>query len=149
MYWFQSSLEEARLLIEVTQQSICRSHCLGPASFWLTLLIDWAITQMYSLHLFSVPCIVKLPISCRIPMVSAAHSLTPTTGFFAQTPICWVGIWNALASTITNFGNQKTVHYMLDSRGWTMIEWWISNDRYSKQVLRVLNILSCVMSCGS
>jgi len=30
-----------------------------------------------------------------------------------------------------------------------MIEWWISNARYSKQASGVLNISSRVMRCGS
>jgi len=50
---------------------------------------------------------------------------------------------------MTDFGNQKASHYIVGSQQWSMIEWWISNHYYSKQVLGVLNISSRVMRCGS
>jgi len=84
MYHVQSGLLDARSLIPVTQQSIRRSHCSGPLRCFLTMLMDWAIYQMRSLTLSSLHCAVKPPLSCQIPMVSAAHCLTPAPAFSAQ-----------------------------------------------------------------
>jgi len=50
---------------------------------------------------------------------------------------------------MTDFGNQKALHYILGSQRWSMIEWWISNACYSNQASKVLNISSTVMQCGS
>jgi len=50
---------------------------------------------------------------------------------------------------MTEFGNQKASHYILSSQQWSLIEWWISNARYSKQASVVLNILSSMTGCGS
>jgi len=67
----------------------------------------------------------------------------------AQTQTCWVGIWILLASATTHFGHQKASHYISLSHPWSMIEWQISNARYSKQVSGLLTISSRVMRWGS
>jgi len=81
-------------------------------------------------------------------MVSAAHWLTPTLGFSAQTQTCSVIIWIVLESVTTDFGNQKASHYMLGSQRWSMSEWWISNACYCEQLSGGLNISSRVMRYG-
>jgi hypothetical protein len=149
MYHFQSGILDSRSLIRVTQRSIRRSHCLGPAPCMLMMLMDWAIPQTRSPTLLSIRCVVKPPLSCQIPMVSAAHWLTPTLAFSAQTRTCRVSIWMVLASATTDFGNQNASHYILGTQRWSMIEWWISSASYSKKASRVLNISSRVMRCGS
>jgi len=146
---FQRGLLDSSSLIWVTQRSIGRSHCSGPAPCLLKMLLDWAISQTHSLTSLSIRCVVKPPLSCQIPMVPAAHWRTPTPAFSAQTWTWRVGIWIVLASATTDFGNQMASHYILDSRRWSMIEWWISNVCYSKQASGVLNISSRVMRCGS
>jgi len=111
--------------------------------------MDWAISQTCILTLLSICCVVKPPSSCEIPMVSAAHWLTPTLGFSAQTRTCRVRIRIVLASTMTDFGNQKASHYLSGSPRWSMIEWWISNACHSQQPSGVLKISSRVTRCGS
>jgi len=69
----QRSLLYARSLIQVTQWSIQRSHCLGPAPRLLMMIMDWAISHMRSLTVLSIRCVIKPPLSCQIPIVSAAH----------------------------------------------------------------------------
>jgi len=149
MYHFQCGHWDARSLIWVTQWSIRRSHCSGPAPCLLMLLMDWAMSQMRSLTSLSIRCVVKPHLSCQIPIISATHWLTPTPAFSAQTRTCTVGIWIVLASATTDFGNEEASHCILGSLQWSMIEWWRSNACYSKQTLAVLNILSRVMRCGS
>jgi len=149
MYHFQSGLVDSRSLIGVTQRSIRRSHCSGPTPWLLMMLMDWAISQMPSLILLSIRCVVKPPLSCQIRMVSAAHWLTPTPAFSAQTRTWRVSIWIVLASATTDFGNQKASPYILGSQRWSIIEWWILNACYSKQASGVLNISSSMMRCGS
>jgi len=146
---FESGCLEARWLIPITQRSIRRHHSSGPAACLLMLLIHWAISQMHSLTVLSIRCVVKPPLSCQIPMVSAAHWLTPTPAFLAPTRTCGVGIWIVSASATTDFGNKKASNYILGSQQWSMIDWWISSACYSNQVLGVLNISSRVMQCGS
>jgi len=133
MYRFQSILLDNKSLIRVMQQSIRRSCCSGPAPFLLLMLMDWAISQTHSLSLLSFHCIVERPFPCQIPMVSAAHWLTPTPAFSAQTLMGRVGIWIVLQSAMTDFGNQKASHCMFGSQWWSMIEWWIANAHYSKE----------------
>jgi len=145
----QSGLLDSRSPIWVTQRSIRRSHCSGPAPCLLMMLIDCAIFQMCSLTSLSIRCVFKPPLSCQIPMVSASHWLTATVAFSAQTWTSRVGFWIVLASATTSFDNQKASHYILDSQMWSTIEWWISNACYSKQVSGSLNISSRVMQCGS
>ena len=99
--------------------------------------------------ILSVHCVVKPPLSWTIPMISAAHWLTPTVAFWAQMQTCRVCIWIVLASATTDFGNQKASHYILGSQWWSMMELWISNACYTKQVSEVFNILLMVMHCGS
>jgi len=149
MYRFQSGLLDPSSLIRVTQRSVRRSHFSGPAPSLLMMLMDWAISQMRSLTSLSIRCVVKPPLFCQIPMVSAAHWLTPTPPFSAQTRTWRVGIWIVLASAMTDFGKQKASHYISGSQRWSMIEWWISNACYSKAASGVLNISSRVMRCGS
>jgi len=149
MYRFQSGLLDSRSLIQVTQQSVRRSHCSGPAPCLLVMLMDWAISQMRSLTLLSIRCVVKPPLSCQMAMVSAAHWLTPTLAFSAKTWTCRVGIWSESASATTDFGNQKASHCTPGSQRWSMIELWISNACYSKQASGVLPILSSVMRFSS
>jgi len=146
---FQSGVLDSRSLIWVTQQSIRRSHCSGPATWLLMMLMDCAISQTHSLTSLSIRCIVKPHLCCQIPMVSAMHWLTPTPAFLAQMRTCSVGIWTVLESATTDFGNQKASHYIVDSQQWSMIEWWITNACYSKPASEVYNILSRVMWCGS
>jgi len=131
------------------KRSIRRCHCSGPAPCLLIMLIDWAISQPRSLTWLSIGCVVKPPLSCQIPMVSAAHWLTPTPAFLPQMWTCTVGISIVLASVTTNFGNQKASNYISGSQWWSMIEWWILNACYSKQASGVLNISSRVMRYGS
>ena len=149
LYCFQSSLLGTRLLIWTIQWLIKRFHCLGPAPSLLLMLMDWAIVQTRSLTLLCFRCIVKPPFSCQFPMVFAAHWLTPIPAYSAQRRTCWVSIWIVLASATTDFGNQKASHYILGSQQWSVIEWWISNARNSKQASWVLNISSRVMQCSS
>jgi len=149
MYGFQSRLSDARSLIQVTQWSISRSHCLGPAPCLLLILMDWAISQMCSLTSLYIRCVVKPPLTCQIPTVSAADGPTPTPAFSTQMRTCRVGIWVVLSTATTDFSNQMESHYILGSQRWSMIEWWILNACYSKQVLGVLNQLSRVMQHGS
>jgi len=82
-------------------------------------------------------------------MVSAAHWLTPKLAFLAQMRTFRVGIWIVIATVTIDFSNQKTSRYILVSQEWSMIAWWISNARYSEQALRVLDISSRVILCGS
>jgi len=145
---FQRGRLDSRSLIRVTQRSIRRSHCSRLAPCLLTMLLDWAISQTCSLTLLSIRCIVKPPLSCHIPIVSAAHWLTPTPAFLAQTRTSRVSIWIVLAFATTDFGNQKASHYILGSRWWSMIQWCIRNACYSKQASGVLNISSRVTRCG-
>jgi len=92
MYHYQSGLLDSSLLIGVTQQSIKRSHCSGPAPCLLMFLVGWAISQTCSVTLLSICCVVKPPSSCQIPMVHAAHWLTPTAAYSAQMWTWRVGI---------------------------------------------------------
>ena len=149
MYHFQRGFFNARWLIQVMKWSIRRSHCSGQAPCLLMMLKDWAISQTCSFTLLSIGCVVKPPLSCQIPMVSAAHWLTPTPAFLAQTRTCRASIWIVLASVTTDFGNHWALHYILCSHRWSMIEWWTSNALYSKLVLGVLNQSSRVMQCSS
>jgi len=148
MYHFQSGLLDARSLIGVTQWSIRRSPCSGPAPCLLMMLKDWAISLTHSLTLLSICCVVKPPLSCQICMVSAAHCLTPTPAFSAKTWTCRVSIWILLASAMTDFDNPRASHCIIGSHRWSMFEWCISNAGYCKQVSGVLNMSSRVMWCG-
>jgi len=85
MYHFQSGRLDSCSLVRETQWSITKSHCSGLAPCLLMMLMDWAISQTRSLTLLSIRCVVKPPLSCQIPIVSAAHLLTPTPAFSAQT----------------------------------------------------------------
>jgi len=138
-----------RSLIRVMRWSIRRFHCSWPAPCLLMMVMDWAIAQTPSLTLLSIRWVVKAPLSCQIPMVSDAHWLSPTPAFSAQMQTCRVGIWIVLASATTDFGNQRASHYIVGSQQLSMIEWWISNAGYSKQVSGMLNISSRVMRSGS
>ena len=149
MYLFQSGLLDSRSLIQVTQRSIRRSHCSGPAPCLLMMLMDWTLSQTRCLTLLSIRCVVKPPLSCQIPMVSAANWLTPTPAFSAQTRTCRVGIWIVLASATTDFGNQKASHCTPGSQRWSMFELWISNACYFKLASGVLPISSSVMRFSS
>jgi len=113
LYHFEAGLLDSRSLIQVTQRTIRRSHCSAPASCSLMMLMDWAISQMRSLTLLSIHCVLKPPRSCQIPMVSAAYWLTPTLAFLAQTQTCRGGTWIVLVSQTTHFGNQKASHYIV------------------------------------
>jgi len=139
----------SRSLIQVTQQSITRALCLGPVPCLLIMLMDWAMSQARSVTLLSIHCVVKPPLSCQIPMVSAAHWVTPTPEFSAQMRTCRVGIWSVLASATTDFGNHDASYYILGSQQRSMIEWWISNASYSKPASGVMNLSSRVTQCGS
>jgi len=99
-------------------------------------------------HFNIYPLCCQAPLSCQILMCSAAHWLTPTPAFSAQTQTWRVGIWIVSASTTTDFCNQKASHYILGSQRWSTIEWWISNACYSKQELGVLNVWLRVMLFG-
>jgi len=149
MYHVKSGHLDPRSLIPVTKQTIRRSHCSGQVPGLLMKLMDWAISQMCSLTLLSICFVVKPPISCQIPMVLAAHWLTPTLAFSAQTQTCRAGIWSVLASVTTVFGNQKASHYIIGSQPWSMIDWCMSNACPSEQASGVLTILSKVMRYGS
>jgi len=149
MKHFQSGLFDYRSLIRVPQLLFRRSHCLGPAPCLLMMLMDWSSSQTRSLTLLSINCIVKPPLSCQFPMVSAAHWLTPTPAFSAQTQTCRVGIWIVLACATTDCATQRASHYIVGSHRWSMIEWCISNPCHSKQASGVLNISSTVKRCGS
>jgi len=150
MYRFQSGLVVVRSLVRVTQRSNWRSHRSGRAPCLLMMLIDWAISRTRSLTFIFICWVVTPLFSCPIPMVFAAHWLTPTPAFSAQTRgPCTVGIRIVLSSAMTNFGNQNASHYILGSQLWSISEWWISNTCYSEQVSGVLNISSRVMWCGS
>ena len=145
----KSGLLDSRSVIRVTQRSIRGSHSSGLAPCLLLMLMDWAIAQMHSLTLLSIRCVVKPPLSCQIPTLSAAHWLTPTPAFLAKTGTWGVGIWMLLAFAMTDFGNQKVSHYIWGSQGCSIIEWWISNASHSEQGLEELNISSRVMRYGS
>ena len=123
IYHYQSSLLDAGTLIWAMQQSIRGSNFTGPGPCFLTTLMGWAISQTHSLTSVSIRCVVKLPSSIHIPRVSAAHWLTPTLTFSAQTWTCQVWIWIELASVTTVFGNQNASHHILGSQWWSMIEW--------------------------
>ena len=90
---YQRGLLNSSSLIPVTERLIRRSPCSGPAPSLMMMPLDWAISQTQSLTLLSIRCIVKPPLSCEIPMVSAGHWLTPTPAFSAQTLTWSVGIW--------------------------------------------------------
>jgi len=149
VYHCQSGVLHARSFIWVTQQSIKRYHCLGPADSSLLMTMDWAISEPGTLTWLSFRCVVKPPFSYHIPMASAAHWLTPTPAFSAWMRTRTVSIWIVVASGTTDFGNQKVSHYTLGSQRWSMIEWWISNAHYYKQATGVLNILPGGTRCGS
>jgi len=149
MYRFQRGHVDTRSLIWVTQRSIQRFHWSGPAPYLSLMLMDWAISQTCSLTLSSFHCAVKPPISYQIPMVCAAHWLTPTLAFSAQMWTCRVSIWIVVPSATTNLGNQKASRNISGSQRWSMIEWWISNAHFSQQASGVVNISSGVIQCGS
>jgi len=149
MYHFQNALLEARSLIRVMQWMISRSHCSGPTPCLLLMLMNWAISQTRSRSLFSFHCVVDPPCSCQISMVSAAYWLTPTPTFSAQTRTGRVGICIVLASATNHFGNQKASHYISGSQQWSMIEWWTSNARDSRQASGVLTTSSRETRFGS
>jgi len=149
MYCFESGLLDSWSLIWVTPRSIRSSHCLGSARCLLMMLMKLAISQTCSLTSFSICSVVKSPLSCQIPMISAAHWLTPTPVFTAQIRTCRVGILIVLSSATTDFANQKASHPIVGFQQWSMIEWWILNRCYSKQVSGVLNMSSRMMRCGS
>jgi hypothetical protein len=50
---------------------------------------------------------------------------------------------------MTDLGNQKASQYIIGSHQLSMIDWWISNACYSKQVSGVLNLSSRVMRCSN
>jgi len=123
MYCFQSSCLDSGSLIHVTHRSIMRSHSLGLAPCLLMMLMDWAISQTRSLTLLSIHCVVKPPLSCSIPMVSAANWLTPTPAFSAQTQTCRVGICIVIASAATEFWQPEgfTLHFRFS----TVVNDWV------------------------
>jgi len=123
MFHIECGIFDSWSLIWVMQQSIGRSHCSGQASCLLMMLMGWAISQMCSLSLLSIHCVVKPPLLCHVPIVSAAHWLTPTPAFSAQTQTGRFGIWILLASVTTDIGNQTALHYIVGSQRWSMIEW--------------------------
>jgi len=131
------------------QRSIRWSYFLGLAPCLLMMLMDWVICQMCSLTVLPIRCVVKPPLSCQSLMVSAALWLTPTPAFMAQTRTRTVGICIVLASVTTDFCNQKASHCILGCQWWSVIDWWISNDYYSKRASGLLNISSRVKQCGS
>jgi len=133
MYRCKRRLLDARWPIRVMHWSIRRSHLSGPASCLLRMLMDWAIAMTRSLTVLSICCVMKPPLFFQIPIVSAAHWLTPIPAFPAQMRTCRVGIRIVLASATTDFGNQEASHYNWGSQRLSVIEWWISNGRYSKQ----------------
>jgi len=147
MYRFQSGHLDARLLIWETQRLIRRFHCSGMAPCVLKMLVDWAISLTHSLTWLSIHCVVKPPFSCQIPIVSTAHSPTPTLAFSAQMRTCRFSIRILLAFVTTHFGNQKASRYTLGSHQCSMIMWWMSNACYTKKPLGVLNISLRVMRC--
>jgi len=149
MYHFQSSLSDSGSLIRVMQRWIRRFHCLGPPPCLLMMLMDWAISQMCSLTLLSIRCVVKPPLSSQITIVSTAHWLTPILACSAQMRTSRVGIWIVLTSATPDFGDQKASHYILSSQRWSMMKWWILNTCYFEQASEVLNISWWVMWCGS
>ena len=108
------------------------------------MLMDRAISQARSLTLIYIGCVVKPPLSCQTPMVSAVHWLSPTLAISGQTRTCWVGIWNVLASATPDFGKQKVSQWISAPQRGSIIEWWISNAYYSKEALGLLNISSKV-----
>ena len=114
MYCFQSGLLHGRSLIWITQWLIRRPHCLVLVPWMLMILMDWAISQMRSLTLLSIYCVVKPLLSCRIPIDSAAHWVTPTPAFLAQMQTSGVGIWIGLVTGMTDFGYLKASHYILN-----------------------------------
>jgi len=148
-YRAESGRLDGRSPIRRTQGSIRISHWLGLVPCLFLMLMDWAMSHMRPLSLLAFCCFVMLPFSCQIPNVSAAHSLTPTLAFSAQTQTGRVGIWIVFASATSGFGSQKASHYILCSQRCSMIDWWISNACSSKQWLGVLNILSQEWRCGS
>ena len=123
MYYFLSGLSLCRSVNPVKQRSSRRSHCSKPAPCLLKITTDSAISQTRSLTVLCIHCVVKTPLYCQIPMVSAAHKLTLTLAFTAQTWTCRVGIWIVFASGTTDFGNQKTWHDISGSQWWSRIAW--------------------------
>jgi len=149
IYHLQSCLVDARLLIWVMRRSIRRSQCTGLIPCLLIVLMDWERSQMRCFTSSSIRCVVKLPLSCQIPRVFAAHWLTPTPTFTAQIQTCRVGSWIVIASVTSDCSNQKASLYIFWSQPGSMNEWLIINASYSKQVLEVLNLSLRVMPCGS
>jgi len=149
MYHFQSGHLDPRSLIWVTQQVITRSNYSGPEPCLLTMLMDWAISLFHYHTLLSICCVVKPPFSCDITKVSAAHRRPLPPAVSAQIRTCKRGIWIVVASTTTDFCNQKASHHILSSQRWSTIEWSILVDSYSKHASAVLNILSRVMRRGT
>jgi hypothetical protein len=149
MNGFQSGLLDSRSPIQVTQWTIMGSYHLGWVPCLLLMPMDCAISQMHSLTILSVHCVVKPPSSCPVPMASAVHWLTPTPACFAQAYTCSIGFWIVLASATTDFGNQKASWYIFGFQWWLIIEWSILNVCYIGPTLGVLNISSRVMWCGS
>ena len=69
---FRSGHWDARSLIRVTQWSVRRSHCSGPAPSLLLMIMDWAISQMHSwLYYLSVV------LSSHLPAAQSAWFLLP------------------------------------------------------------------------
>jgi len=97
---------DARSLIQVQQQLVWQSHCSEPASSLFLILIDWVMSQTRYLTFLCFSSVVKSPCCCQIPIVSAAHWLTPTPAFIAQTWTCRVGIYIVLVFATTDSANQ-------------------------------------------
>jgi len=111
IYCLQCSHQHARLRIWVRQCLIRRLQCLGQAPCLLMMLMDWAVSHTCSLTVSSIHCIVKPPLFCQFPKLSAAHSLTPILAVSAQARTCKVGIWIVFASATTDSGTQKAPQY--------------------------------------
>jgi hypothetical protein len=149
MYHFQSSFLDIRSLIKVIQRSKRRSLCSWTVCWMVLMLKDCTISQVCSLNLQFFHCGVKWLFSYQITMVPAAHWLTPTLAFSAQTPTCRVDSWIVLASGTTNCGNHKASHCIWGFGWCSMMEWWISKAWYSKHGSGMLNIFSRMIWCGS
>jgi len=64
MYHFQSGYLDSCSLFWVKERLIRGCHCSGPVPRMLMMLMDCAISQMWSLTWLSIRCVVKPPWSC-------------------------------------------------------------------------------------
>jgi hypothetical protein len=70
---------DSQSLNRVMEDVFSRPHHSELAPGLLMMLMDCSIAQTHPLTVFFICCIVKLPLFCQLPPVSAYHWLTATS----------------------------------------------------------------------